>query len=261
MQRIETILILLLLLSCLNCKQKSIARQDCDNEKAFISLDTYLKIQATQKNDIPLYPTNELLPAICFDSFTSFSQIDTLEAFYCKNKLEPYGVFPLKYVYNKDTILLSAFPFACDYFPDRGSRIIFVTLTDKNINFDIGNSIIGINDSRLKDSLSYVFTKAFKRYFERQYEIIEKVKDTVEAREILKSVHSHDAFVFNIEIQKDGLIKNLKTPIDIVLTMYLAALQDCIKKYYKKEICELTPFELKLFSGNFFLNFEIHKIQ
>ena len=245
--------------SGLNCKHKPVAYQNCGNEKAFISLDSYIKTQASVQTYLPIYPTGILLKAIDFDSFKSFAQVDSLKKYYCREEL--YGIIPLKFVFNSDTLLLSAFPFACNVFPDKSSQIINVTLTGNDVNFHIGNSIIGVNESQLKDSLKFEFITTFKKYFERQYEINEKVKDTNEAKQISKSIRPVYSIAFVIRVQDDTLIKNLRLPIEIILTTYLSTLEDCLKKYYKKEICELTAFELKLFSSNFFLNFEIQKMQ
>lgn len=258
MKRIQFVLIFLLLLSCLNCKQKPVINNDCGNEKAFVSLDAYINIQDTEPSEIPFFPTDKLLKPIDFDSLKSFDQVDSLKSFYYKE--ESYCIIPLKFVFNADTLLLPAFYFACNYCPDRSSRIINVSITDKNVNFDFGNSKIDITDNKLKDSLTLVFTKVFRKYFEEQFEISEKVKDKVKAKEFAISIHPKYPFVFNISVQNDSLIPKLRTPIEIILSAYLPTLKDCIKTYYKKEICELTPFELKLFSSNLFLIIDIDRI-
>jgi hypothetical protein len=226
MKRMQFVLIFLIMLLCLNCRQKSVINNDCGNEKAFVSLDAYIKTQAPEQSAIPLFPTGKLLKAIDFDSLKSFAQVDSLINYYCKE--ESYGIIPLKFVFNFDTLLLPAFHFACNCFPDRSSRIINVNITDKNVDFDFGNSIIDINDGKLNDTLALVFTEVFRKYFEKQFEISEKVKDIVEAKEIAISIHPRCPFVFNISVQNDGLIPKLRKPIEIILSAI--ALELIIKK-------------------------------
>ncbi len=257
------ILLLLVYMTILGCEHKSITKKGCDFEKSFISINSFSKIQNLCKSDPPHYNCNPSLPAISYDSLKSFSQIDSLRAQICKqNLVDMIGSIPLKYVFNNDTILLAAFPVSCncciDIFIDNQ---IIIKVTDKKITINEITISNDIGELYLKDTLCTIFSNKFNSYFASQYQIKEKVADTTKIKRLAGKNFRRYSWLIRFEIQDDNQWKKIKKPLDIILTAYLTGLKNSLKYNYKKELCDLSSFELRLFSNILFLNFEFSKIK
>jgi len=263
MQKEIRILSILLLMTFLCCNHKISTKQECDFEKAFISVDSFIKIQNINQNDSLKYSLFPFLPAINYDSLKSFSQIDSMEKYVCKNKLASYfGVIPLKYVYNSDTILLPAFPIACECCGDFFiNNQITISLTDNKITLNYSDLSYDIGKTSLIDTLCNIFCRKFDPFFKRQKEINDKVTDTSKIKELAWNHCRKTKWLISVELQNDNQWSRIKEPIDLILTSYLMGLKTSMINNYKKELCQLNTFELRLFSGILFINFEFSKIE
>ena len=249
----------ILVLVCLmspSCNENS--RQACEYEKSFVSLISFIKVQKMNNNDSLTYRLFPQLPAISYDTLKSFKQIDSLKAYICKNNLVGlYGVIPLKYTYNADTVFLSAFPISCqccgDYFT---SNRITITLTKDKSMINYATMNIEVREHSAKDSLDKIFRREFDSFFAKQDELSKLKLDTTIRKKYTWGLNHKSRFYITIELQDDNQWNNLELPLNTLLSSYLGSLKESMKMNYGKEICDLTPFEVRLFSSILFLNFD-----
>jgi hypothetical protein len=252
-------LFILLAVVLSSCKDSGDIKQDCDFEKAFISLDYLRQVHKIDDNDTlkEIFPD---LPSISYYDLLSFSQIDSLREFICRNKLAGLdGVIPLKFVFNNDTINISAFHISCeccsDYFI---SNRISVILSNEEIIIRKNSMSIAFANDSLKNTLKKIFCEKFDSFFSKQYNFKKMDIDTNIRRAYSRGPKRPGFFIY-FELQNDEQWKNVEQPLNLILSSYLSALNESMKQNYKKEICELSPFELRLFSGALFLDFEFNE--
>lgn len=254
---------LVIAISFFGCQRDVYVSKICEQEKAFISLDKFVRIQffgADSDNVAPI----EVGQPIPFDLFNSFKNVDTLIAEECKCKRKGHvcnGVIPLKYPYQNDTILIPAFHFSrqcmVDYhFHNRLELIIDTSGT----YFLFNNSKLKVDDPKSKDSISILFDKSIGSFFKSVMEVMEKVEnDTVVNRKINELPWNFN-WLISIEIKDDKDIKRMKDPLDVLLSAYLFSLRKSVLNIYQKQICDLSPDEVRLFSRYLFPHYEIRKL-
>jgi len=247
--------LIILILPFFSCSHNRKSNEKFDNIKYFVSLDSFIKLQERFVNNYSI----GIAPEICFDTLFALNQVDTLKSKICRSDLFSFGFIPLKYRYGKKYYFLSTFPFSCNgSFPDYYLEKINVKFENNNFLFDVSGEEIFIMEKRLKDSLINKFSANFKAYFEKVNKITSMNNDTLKTKKLLSLVQNKYGYVIILSIKEDNQLQQLKTSIDLVLNTYEVALSDCLRTYYKKNLCELSQFELFQFSKNLFLRFEIN---
>jgi hypothetical protein len=178
----------------------------------------------------------------------------------CQNNLTGlYGTIPLKYIYNSDTILLPAFPVYCSLVDIFYKNIMTIKVADSGIIFYHNETSLDINNPIIKDTLREIISRNLSAFFENLIELNEKERDTNQIKKKVMSKKINPGWQFCFELQDDNQWRKINRPLDIILTSYLAGLKKSMKQNYKKEICELDPFELRLISGILYISFIFDK--
>jgi len=145
-------------------------------------------------------------------------------------------------------------------FPDCSVQKIVVKFLSDNFVFNYNNFDLSNIEKGLEDSLVNLFTNKFKPFFEMNYEIASKEKDSLKLKTLFENISGNYRFCLSLKIKSDDQLQKINAPIDKVIKAYEFALQNCIRKYYRKDFSELNQNELIAFSRQLFLVFEISKL-
>ncbi len=246
-----------------SCNQENTTKKyNFENLKFFLSINSYLDLQSTQKDIFPVKISSEIF----YDTLFTFKQIDILKSNICSTDKYSFGYIPLKYSYNKKDYFLSAFPYTCTgSFPDMKVDMININIFDSNTKFSFFSFDYKKNydydylDKRLNDKLIEKFSNRFKSFFDQYSMILSTYKDSAELKDKLKQIRYDYRFAIIVRVKRDKLLRKLDHPLDIVIRAYDSSLRSCVKKYYGKDLFMLNQDELCFFSRHLFLDFEISK--